>query len=624
MMESLRNFLTGPRLFIVIAACALPFVFLGTSSLGTVFGGSLGTINGEDVSEADLNVAQNITIQRFTNIYGEEFDFNLLDEEMQFDQIKQELIVQKVLLSEARSLGFVNENTRREAKKDIVKNPLFQLDGVFDENIYEAQVNSNGQTKDGYIDLMTDLKAIELYRASLASLNFSTDKEALNIAYLLEQTVDVNFVKIDSDALKRNIINTDEELEEFYNLNQVLFYSEEKRSFKYLTLSPKNYEERVIVPEGYVESVYSEYLSRADERTQIRFSHIMIDKANYDSTAEAFNALQEVELKLISGENFSELASIYSDDIVSKDTGGDLEYFASDIFPAEFADAIKNLNLNDISSIIELDDTLHILKITEFNEAETLTMEDMKKDIIDDLIDTESLALMSDDAGILDEMISSSNTLGSIADAVEQNVEDSAMYSVNNFNFYEQDSRIKEFVFNPNSEIGVPTILELDNSIIIIALSEILESTLNDFESITNEVSEMLSQSKAVDKQNLLITEIEVAKSNDSLDSFISAYNFISKDSFIEVNRYSSLMPQEILEEVFKQKKGNSISLSARNGDSYILDLVNINSPTEESIEVLLEQYKSFSEERLSSKMSEIINDDVFNNARVNLTNLVF
>ena len=238
-MESLRNFLTGPRLFFVIAACALPFVFLGTSSLGTVFGGSLGTINGEDVTEADLNVAQNITVQRFKSIYGEEFDFNLLDEEMQFDQIKQELIVQKVLLSEARSLGLINENTRREAKKDIVKNPLFQLDGVFDENIYEAQVNSNGQTKDGYIDLMTDLKAIELYRSSLASLNFSTDIEALNIANLLEQTVDVDFVKIDSDSLKKNIVNTDEELEDFYNSNQVLFYSEEKRSFKYITLSPR-------------------------------------------------------------------------------------------------------------------------------------------------------------------------------------------------------------------------------------------------------------------------------------------------------------------------------------------------------------------------------------------------
>ena len=624
MMESLRNFLTGPRLFFVIAACALPFVFLGTSSLGTVFGGSLGTINGEDVTEADLNVAQNITVQRFKSIYGEEFDFNLLDEEMQFDQIKQELIVQKVLLSEARSLGLINENTRREAKKDIVKNPLFQLDGVFDENIYEAQVNSNGQTKDGYIDLMTDLKATELYRSSLAALNFSTDTEALNIANLLEQTIDIDFVKIDSDALKKNIVNTNEELEDFYKSNQVLFYSEEKRSFKYITLNPENYIERVVVPDDYIDNAYSEYLSRANERTQIRFAHIMIDKANHDSSSDAFKIIQEVEQKLSSGENFSELASIYSDDIVSKDIGGDLEYFASDIFPTEFADAINNLDLNDVSPIVELEDTLHILKITEFNEAEILSMEEMQQDIIDDLIDTESLALMNDDASILDEMIAANDSIDSIANVVEQTIESSEMLTQNNFNFFEEDARIKEFVFNPNTVIGSLEIIELGNSTIIIALNEIQESTLNNFENIINEVNEKLSATKAVEKQNLLITEIESAKSNDSLDSFISAYSFISKDSFVEVNRYSSLIPQEILTEVFKTKAGDSISVSARNGDTYILDLINMNSPSKESIEALLEQYKSFSEERFSSKMSEIINDDVFNNARVNLTNLVF
>ena len=624
MMESLRNFLTGPRLFIVIAACALPFVFLGTSSLGTVFGGSLGTINGEDVTEADLNVAQNITVQRFKSIYGDEFDFNLLDEEIQFDQIKQELIVQKVLLSEARSLGLINENTRREAKKDIVKNPLFQLDGVFDENIYEAQVNSNGQTKDGYIDLMTDLKATELYRSSLAALNFSTDTEALNIANLLEQTIDIDFVKIDSDALKKNIVNTNEELEDFYKSNQVLFYSEEKRSFKYITLNPENYIERVVVPDDYIDNAYSEYLSRANERTQIRFAHIMIDKANHDSSSDAFKIIQEVEQKLSSGENFSELASIYSDDIVSKDIGGDLEYFASDIFPTEFADAINNLDLNDVSPIVELEDTLHILKITEFNEAEILSMEEMQQDIIDDLIDTESLALMNDDASILDEMIAANDSIDSIANVVEQTIESSEMLTQNNFNFFEEDARIKEFVFNPNTVIGSLEIIELGNSTIIIALNEIQESTLNNFENIINEVNEKLSATKAVEKQNLLITEIESAKSNDSLDSFISAYSFISKDSFVEVNRYSSLIPQEILTEVFKTKAGDSISVSARNGDTYILDLINMNSPSKESIEALLEQYKSFSEERFSSKMSEIINDDVFNNARVNLTNLVF
>ena len=104
MMESLRNFLTGPRLFIVIAACALPFVFLGTSSLGSTFQPTFGSINGENITEADMQAASNIAAQKFKNIYGDDFDFNELDESIQLEAVKQELITQKVLLSEARSL----------------------------------------------------------------------------------------------------------------------------------------------------------------------------------------------------------------------------------------------------------------------------------------------------------------------------------------------------------------------------------------------------------------------------------------------------------------------------------------------------------------------------------------
>ena len=80
MMESLRNFLTGPRLFIVIAACALPFVFLGTSSLGSTFQPTFGSVNGEDITQDDLQIANNIVLQKFKNIYGDDFNLDDLDE----------------------------------------------------------------------------------------------------------------------------------------------------------------------------------------------------------------------------------------------------------------------------------------------------------------------------------------------------------------------------------------------------------------------------------------------------------------------------------------------------------------------------------------------------------------
>ena len=396
MMESLRNFLTGPRLFIVIAACALPFVFLGTSSLGSTFQTSLGSVNGENVTEADWQIAANFTEDRLKRIYGKDFDLSQLDEDIQINQIKQELISQKVLLSEARSLGFINKDTDRQAKVAIIKNQSFHLDGFFDEDIYEAQINASGHTKESYIDLMTDIMASGIFRNSLASSGFVTDFEVKELAEILEQTADIDFIKVDFNLLKQQIENSEEEITDFYNNNEILFFSEEERTVKYFILESEEYNSLVKLPNNYVEDAYEEYTQQANNRNEIRFSHIMIEKNNYSSDEDAFNVINEVMLKLNSGDSFSNLAKEFSEDIVSKDNNGDLDYFDAEIFPEEFAVALKNMNLNDISEIVELDETFHILKITEFNEFDFMTMEQMKDSIVQELIQSESSAEDSD------------------------------------------------------------------------------------------------------------------------------------------------------------------------------------------------------------------------------------
>ena len=619
MMDSLRNFLTGPRLFIVIAACALPFVFLGTSSLGTAFQGSIGTINGENVTQSDYNIATNIIAQRLQRIYGDDFDPNLLDQETLTQLIEQELTVQKVLLSQARSLGLVNKTTIKVAKEAIQQNPQFMIDGAFDEGIYEAQVAANGHTKQSYIDITSDLLASELYRQSVSSLSFSTDDEIKEIASLLEQTVDINFIKIDSAALKKNVVNTESELNDFYNTNQIMFYSDEARSFNYFLLTSDIYKTKVNVPDGYIETAYSDYLSKANERTQIRISHIMIDKSNYDSEESAFQTIKDVETKISTGEDFSLLANTFSDDVVTKENGGDLEYFSNDVFPEEFGEAIKGLKLNDISSIIELDETLHILKITEFNEAEILSMEDMSADMISELVSAESLALMNDDFELLDQMILQNDDIGNIGSSIGQEILASEKYTSQDFNFDIKDPRIQDYVFSPDAEIGSTFSIELDESILILSLKDIEESYLLEYSSVKAEVNNLLSIDKANTKQNLLNTEIETVRKSGDIEEFISAYEFISKDSFIDVKRYSSLIPQEISLELFKLQSGQSISMNANNGDTYIIDLTMIKRPSEESLTDLLEQYKSFSEQRVSGKMNDIIQAQIIDNARVNL-----
>jgi len=623
-MESLRNFLSGPRLIIVVLVCALPFVFLGTSSLTSVFGGSFGTINGEDVTETDLQLASNTAVQRFKSIYGEEFDFDMLDDDLRMESIKQELIVQKVLQSGARSLGLINNNTVDEAKKSIIRNPQFQINGIFDENVYEAQVNSNGYTKEGYIELMTNLLASELYRSSLTGLNFATDYEIFELTKLLEKSSDIEFTKLSYNGLKNEIVNTSDELMEFYDSNQILFFSSEERSFKYILLSQDSYKDDVVVPESYIEDAYKEYLDNFSNSTQVRFSHIMIEKSNYESRDLAFDVITKAENLINSGLDFSKVVSDFSEDIITKDIGGDLEYFDSEIFPEEFGLAIANLGLNETSGVIELDETFHILKVTELNVQEPLAESQVKNELINELVETESYALMNDDFDLIDEMIAEGSSIEQIAEYISKTLEESDLYTQENFSFNIKNSEIRNYLFSPDSKMAAPYAIELDDMVIVMSLNNLIEPALMSYEEVADKVGELLAESKALEKLDLLEEEFNSIADVQDKQSFIETYNFVTTDKFVDVKRYSSLLPQEVLSAVFNAKAGEVLKVNAQNGDKYFVDIVAFKQPNESEINEIIEEYKSFAEERSASKMSEVINEDVFESARVNLNNLIF
>ena len=624
MMDSLRNFLTGPRLLIVVLFCALPFVFLGTSSLGTVFNTSFGTINGEEVNDIDLQIASDITVQKFKTIYGEDFDFDMLDDQIKSDAIKQELIFQKSLLSGAKSLGFVNKSSERETKKNIIKSPNFQFEGEFSEDIFEAQVNSRGFTKDNYIDVMTNLTASDLYLASLSMVNFITKNELIEIASLLEMTSDINFIKINFNDLKSQINNSNEELLNYYKENEVLFFSDELKSFKYILLNQSDYAEVIQIPDSYLENGYQNYLEGFKSTDEIRISHIMIDKSNYESREFALDEINKVQNLLGNGENFIELASTYSEDVVTSDIGGDLEYFDKDIFPIEFNEAIQKLDLNQTSEIIELEETFHILKVTEKNILQPLSEDQVKNELLTELKETESFALMQDDLNEIENMIMENNTLNEISDVLSKAIKNSELYSQSNFDFDIASSEVSNYIFSPDSKINQPYLIELNDNIIILEIDRVIEPTLQDFDSIKDSISNVLSESKAIDKILLMSEEIKSIPDEKERMEFIKAYDYVEYESYVDVNRYSSLLPREVLNDIFNSSPGKTITKDSFNGDKYIVNISGFNEPTETDINNILEEYDNFSKQILNTKMNQIINKDIFESARVNLNYLIF
>ena len=140
---------------------------------------------------------------------------------------------------------------------------------------------------------------------------------------------------------------------------------------------------------------------------------------------------------------------------------------------------------------------------------------------------------------------------------------------------------------------------------------------------VAGDVAELLAESKSIEKISFLNDEILSIQYSEEKKSFIGKYSYISEESFVDVKRYSSLLPVEVLREIFNSSSDKTIYVDANNGDKYIINILSFKTPNDEDIKEIYAQYNDFGAEQLSAKMQQIVNEDVFQSAKVNLNSLI-
>jgi parvulin-like peptidyl-prolyl isomerase len=79
---------------------------------------------------------------------------------------------------------------------------------------------------------------------------------------------------------------------------------------------------------------------------------------------------EEVLARLQAGEDFAYLAREYSEDISSRETGGDMGFFPRGVMPPEVEDVAFSLEVGEISEIVESQFGFHVLQVLEREERE--------------------------------------------------------------------------------------------------------------------------------------------------------------------------------------------------------------------------------------------------------------
>jgi peptidyl-prolyl cis-trans isomerase D len=617
MLELLRNFLSGKRVIIIAILLAIPFVFFGSTSFGTTFT-SFGTVNDEPVTQMDVTIATGQVSQRLQSMYGEEFSLDDLDEEVSLGLIKNEIINQKTLLSQARSLGLMV--TEKIAKQEIINLEGFQGENGFDQTLFESAIRSNGWTPEEYISLVQETLTIEKLVSAMGVTAFPLDSDMNSLASMLETSRDIDFIKINKEALVNQQEAGLEEAQDFYDNNQFLFLSKEKRDFSYFVISYEAYKNQVIVPEGYIDEAYADYLNDTKEQLQNRISHLMIEKSNYDSSSLAYEKINSIFNRLQINElSFEDAVSESSDDLASKDSGGDLGLSSGDAFPEEFENAILSMQLNSISPIIELEDSFHILKLTEIIEPQINTKSEMSEQLMNELIDAEALALLEDDFLNLESLVLEGATINELAGSIDASIQVTGLKDIESIGLDGFSGVLSEELFDPSLLPNAIQIFEGDESYAFALMTQALQPTVQPFIEVAEEAIGEVRTNKA---NSIIMNFANEAEAVIAGEVMLPNENSFSKESFKGVKRFSSLLPSEIINSAFESPIGTLVSAEAFNGDRYWAITSNEVSPTIAELGDAIEQYEGFYNESLNQQFSGFIDRAFKEGQKVRLKNL--
>ncbi|MFQ6068916.1 MAG: SurA N-terminal domain-containing protein [Candidatus Aminicenantales bacterium] len=382
MLKAMRKNLKSlaPTLWLVIAAFVIAIfaVWGGGGSLGE--GRPANTI--ARVGKAKISIDsyyQNLR-QRLESMKREFKDLNrkLIQQLGIPQQILEQMIQQKLLLQAARELGI--SASADEISQKIMSFPVFQREGKFIgveeyRKILEWNRTSVEEFERALREEIIIEKVIDLLTAHIAVTeeevwkNFKNENESVRLEYLVCEN--------DKIELKEDI--PEEELRKYFKKNKDRYKIPEKREGEYIFFNTDDLKEEVAVDESEIEKYYRSNRGQFEEPEKIRVRRVFLaykDKEKEEVRAEAEELLKKVK----KGEGMDILAEIYSEDEKAKDQG-DWGYYDWKRLSEKEKETIENLAQGELSPLLELEDGVSFVMVTEKNPPRVKPLEQVREQI---------------------------------------------------------------------------------------------------------------------------------------------------------------------------------------------------------------------------------------------------
>ena len=583
--------------------------------LVATFGNFLGTdnafsnqkvleINGQDISIQEFSLEAN----RLNSIFANQ-EISL--EQDQVTQIAQDSLIQRILLAQqSDDNGFyVAESFVKEI---IQADPTFARDGIFNLDVFRGFLLRSGLGAEEFQNILrTQYKSIQLNEVLNASA-FIPDDHLNKFVSSINHHRDITFKKISlaEEANKESL--SEEEIINYYNEEGSQFMVESKASFSIIDLNTNFLESKVQVTDSEVSAELINLEEQSSNSGQKRISHIQVD---FDSLSkiEALQKVDDIQNQIDSGLiSFEDAVTNFSDDLGSKNLEGDLGYTDGTIFPIEFEEVIKDLSLNEVSSVVELSSSFHLIKLTESN-VDSFTTKDARNSLIDQK--TQSL-FVSIEENILSSIDGNKNLI-EISQLVDLPIKSFSNVSLNDAPEYLKTS---EDFLNVYDSLLPGEILEfpIDNDrLVFLEVKEFFPERQKTLEEAEKDITQILKFQKVQDNLNNLVDE--------SVLLFAQA-NSSELTSYEDLKRDTSLLPNSMVSEIFSLRKDqiNQIRrFDALEGDTYVYTLDSIDEIELENSSDEDFQQNEFAKSAVINIEESLLMEQLRSNASIKLGNLL-
>lgn len=564
MLQHLRDNSRGVISFILIGFLVIIFALTGVEALFNwdTSANQAAKVNGEAVTEMDVARAINQQKQQMLNTYGDQIPAEFLSDEYLRKPVIENLVQRKVLSQTAEGAGMTIGATYLH--EQIASSQQFKNEtGTFDNNRYQQALRSMGYTHGTYSKLLTEELVINQLQAGVSSTAFATPAQLDDVVALSFQSRDLTYAVLPSAKIRDSITIEDAEIQTYYDANQKNFTSEEQVAVDYISLSVTDLMKDVAVTEDQLHKQYEQNLSSFVAAPERQAAHILIE----NNDAEKIKAVSD---KLAAGEDFAKLAKEFSDDLGSKEQGGDLGFTKGDAFPTEFEAALTALKVGQVSAAVKTDAGTHFIKLIAEKGSEAPTFDEQKASIEEQLkrasAETEFVAQLEK----LREESYNAENLADVAQALGLKVQNSGLFERNKGKDLMANAKVVAAAFSPEvlQEGNASDAIEIDASTVVVLkktdhkpsqvkpladVQEQITNTLKDQKARTllnEQAAKLIADLKSgakfdeLSKANAVeLKQVKAATRNSAdVDSDVLRYAFTMSKPQVGVASYSSVM----------------------------------------------------------------------------------